>query len=154
MNQSFYLRRKGVILHYYEELNDLQPSCTQFELNQLLLIGTSLHGRKDLTNRGFLKDDIEVWLEKIVLVYTAFTFADHCPIIINTTCDTSYHKLFPFRFQNFWTNYQALERIVSQNGKFKSKSCNMFQFSQKMNHIKTDVKPQMKSRLMVIFKIK
>ena len=69
-----------------------------------------------------------------------FTCSNHCPIILATEPPRIRQKAFPFRFQNFWSNYHQANSIVKKQWGVTIQGTKMFQFSKKLKCIKYDLK--------------
>jgi len=72
---------------------------------------------------------------------------DHCPIIMSSTIQRPRTKAFPFRFQNFWCNYQNINTIVVNSWKMSQRGTNMFKLMRKLKHVKLKTKEWAKKHL-------
>ena len=73
-------------------------------------------------------------------IHGSFTCSDHCPIILSTVTQRHSQKAFPFRFQNYWGNYQQVDNIIKKKCRTEINGTKMFQFAKKLKLIKHEVK--------------
>jgi len=86
------------------------------------------------------------------MTHGAFTFSDHCPIIINTAKEVRHHNPCPFRFQFLWTKYHEIDKLIHKKWNTTVKGTKMFMFSHKLKTIKNSLKPWAKSTFIISMK--
>jgi len=77
----------------------------------------------------------------IFMTHGAFTFSDHCPIIISTTVEVRQCTPCPCWFQFFWTKHHEVDKLIHKNWSSAIKGTKMFKFSHKLKAKKIALSP-------------
>ena len=104
--------------------------------------GSWIYERLD---RGLARRDFCNLYPNLGALHGAFTFSDHCPIVLNTDPQDQYPKACPFRFQNFWTKYSHVAHTVKTKWRATEPGTHMYKFMRKLKSIKIELKPWVKS---------
>ena len=82
---------------------------------------------------------MEVYPDSI-MVHGAFVCSDHWPILLSTQDLVQQRKNLPFRFQNFWCQYQQLDKVVIPQWQTPVSGTRMYKFMQRLKYVKLYVK--------------
>ena len=104
--------------------------------------GTWIYERLD---RGLARSDFRTLYPNIGVRHGAFTFSDHCPIILSTDNHAPSQKACPFRFQNFWKQYPQVLHMVKNTWSAPIPGTHMFRFMSRLRSIKLQLKPWVRS---------
>jgi len=75
-----------------------------------------------------------------VVVHGNFTCSDYSPIILSNSIPRQQQKNFPFRFQNYWSQYHQVQHIIEMQWKSQPQGTRMFILSQKLKILKQHLK--------------
>jgi len=96
-----------------------------------------IYGRLD---RAIARNDWLSLYPDSTVTHGNFSCLDHRPIILSVSNLLSRHKIFPFRFQNFWCQYRQLDTIVGKQWRSPVQGTKMYRLSQKLKFTKHKLK--------------
>jgi len=91
-------------------------------------------------DRAIGRNDWNTLFPDAVVVHGNFTCSDHCPIILTDSMPRQQRKNFPFRFQNYWSQYQQVQHIVQMQWRSHPQGTSMFILAQKLKLLKQHLK--------------
>jgi len=86
------------------------------------------------------RSDWNTLFPEAVVVHGSFTCSDHCPIILIDSIPRLQRKNFPFRFQNYWSQYQQVQHIVQRQWRNPMAGTSMFSLVQRLKRLKQPLK--------------
>ncbi|KAJ8442004.1 LOW QUALITY PROTEIN: hypothetical protein Cgig2_020149 [Carnegiea gigantea] len=130
------------ILFLIETMTNEKNSRNIIKKNRKQLNGSWMFEKLD---RGIAREDFANLYPSLCATHGAFTFSNHCPIIISIVVENRQQQPCPFRFQPFWTKYHVVDQIIYKNWQTTVNGAKMFRLMHKLKAIKNSIKPWAKS---------
>jgi len=91
-------------------------------------------------DRAIARSDWGRLYSNAFLMHGCFSCPVHCPIILNTTIVIEWSKAYPFRYQNFWAQYQKSTELIRKAWHPPVSGTHMYQMALKLRRVKQELR--------------
>ena len=91
-------------------------------------------------DRAIARADWNSLYPNAFVVHGNFTCSDHCPILLTDNPPVQRRKNYPFRYQNYWSQYQQVQHIVKRQWNHPVQGTSMFKLVHQLKVIKQHIR--------------